>query len=272
MHEEYWQLETNPFEPNVEPEMFYPHESHAGALLKIRYALENRRDAALLVGPSGVGKTLLVRLLRDELPAELLPIAHLVFPQMSSRDLLTYLADRLGAPAPDSPRHTVEECVTRLQSFLQQNADAGRHAVVIVDEAHLLEDCGTLETLRLLLNFNDERPVLSLVLVGEPSLLSAVGRLPSLEERLAVKALVRSFTLAETAEYVKHRLHAAGATRDIFTPQAVEAIHYASQGIPRRINRLGDLALVVGFAQGLPAIDAPQIESISEELVAICAD
>ena len=272
MHEEYWQLETKPFEPVFERGMFYPHESHTGALLKLRYALENRRDAALLVGPSGVGKTLLVRLLRDELPDEFQPIVHLVFPQMSSRDLLVYLADQLGAPAAESPRFSVEESVIRLQHFLQKNASAGRHAVVIVDEAHLLEDCGALETLRLLLNFNDERPVLTLVLLGEPALLSAVSRLPSLEERLAVKSLLRSFTLAETAMYVRHRLEAAGATREIFTPQALEALHYATQGVPRRINRLGDLALLVGFAEGLPAIEPEQIESISQELVAVGAE
>ncbi|MEX2171794.1 MAG: AAA family ATPase [Pirellulales bacterium] len=272
MHEEYWQLETKPFEPVFERGMFYPHESHTGALLKLRYALENRRDAALLVGPSGVGKTLLVRLLHDELPDEFRPVVHLVFPQMSSRDLLVYLADQLGAPAAESPRFSVEESVIRLQHFLQQNASAGRHAVVIVDEAHLLEDCGALETLRLLLNFNDERPILTVVLLGEPALLSAVSRLPSLEERLAVKSLLRSFTLAETAMYVRHRLQAAGATREIFTPQALEALHYATQGVPRRINRLGDLALLVGFAEGLPAIEAEQIESISQELVAVGAE
>ena len=272
MHEEYWQLETKPFEPIPEPAMCYPHEPQSGALLKLRYALENRRDGAMLVGPSGVGKTLLVRLLREEMPAEFQPMVHLIFPQMSSRDLLVYLADQLGAPTAESPRFTIEETVTRLQNCLRENAAAGRHAVVFVDEAHLLEDCGALETLRLLLNFNDEQPMLTLVLLGEPSLLSAVSRFSSLEERLAVKALLRSFTLAETAAYVKHRLEAAGATREIFTPQALEALHYATQGIPRRINRLGDLALLVGFAEGLPTIDAAQIESVSGELVTVGAE
>jgi general secretion pathway protein A len=272
MHEDYWQLETKPFEPVCERGTFYPHESHAGALLKLRYALENRRDAALLVGPSGVGKTLLVRLLREELTDEFQPFVHLVFPQMSSRDLLIYLADQLGAPASEPPRLSVEESVSRVEHCLVRNASEGRHAVVVIDEAHLLEDCGALETLRLLLNFNDQRPVFTLLLIGEPALLSAVARLPSLEERLAVKSLVRSFTLGETAQYVKHRLEASGATREIFTPQALEALHYASAGIPRRINRLGDLALLVGFAEGLPTIDAEQIESISNELVAVGAE
>jgi general secretion pathway protein A len=101
------------------------------------------------------------------------------------------------------------------------------------------------------------------------NLVSAAARLPSLDERLAVKALVRAFTAEESAQYVAHRLEAAGAAREIFTPDAVEAMHYLARGIARQINRLGDLALVVGFADRLPRITADQIESVSEELVTL---
>lgn len=273
MYLDYWQLATKPFEPTADRAAFFPCDSHEGALLKLRYAVENRRGAVLLAGPAGVGKTMLVHFLHNELPDTFRPLVHLVFPQMSSRDLLVYLAEQLGAPPADPPRHTVEESVRRLEFFLRQNADEGRHAVVVIDEAHLLEDCGALETLRLLLNFEAAgQPALTLLLVGQMNLVSAVGRLPSLEERISVKTLVRSFTADETARYVRHRLEAAGAARDIFTPDSLEAIHYLAHGTPRQINRLGDLALLVGYADRLPQLSAQQIEAVSEELVAIAAE
>jgi type II secretory pathway predicted ATPase ExeA len=273
MYLDYWQLTTKPFEPAADRLAYYPCEVQEGALLKLRYAVENQRGAVVLAGPAGVGKTMLVQLLRAELNETFAPQAHVVFPQMSSRDLLVYLAEQLGAPPADSPRHTVEESVRRLEFLLGQNARQGRHALVAIDEAHLLEDCGALETLRLLLNFEEAgRPVLTLLLIGQMGLVSAVGRLPSLEERVAVKALLRSFTAEETAEYVRHRLEAAGATREIFTPDAVEALHYLGHGSPRQINRLGDLALVVGFADRLPQLTAHQIEAVSEELVTLAAE
>lgn len=273
MYLDYWQLAAKPFEPAAGRESFFPCEAHEGALLKLRYAIENRRGAVLLAGPGGVGKTMLVQILRQELPEKFRPQAHLVFPQMSSRDLLVYLAEQLGAPPADPPRYTVEESVRRLHFFLSRNSNEGRHAVAVIDEAHLLEDCGALETLRLLLNFEaGGHPALTIVLVGQMNLVSAVGRLPSLEERISVKTLVRSFTAEETARYVRHRLEAAGATRDIFTPDALEAIHFLTHGTPRQINRLGDLALVVGYADRLPQISAQQVEAVCEELVAIAAD
>jgi general secretion pathway protein A len=189
---------------------------------------------------------------------------------MSSRDLLVYLAEQLGAPPADPAQHTIQESVRRLEFFLLQNARQNRHAVVVIDEAHLLEDCGLLETLRLLLNFENEgRPALTLVLVGQMGLISAIGRTPGLDERLAAKALLRSLTADETAAYVQTRLTAAGARRELFTADATEALHFLGHGVPRQINRLGDLALVVGFADRLQRISAQQIEAVSEELVSI---
>ena len=228
------------------------------------------RGAALLAGPAGTGKTLLSHLVEAQLDARFSPFVRLVFPQMSSRDLLAYLADELGAPPADSPRYTIEESVRRLERYLSENAALERHAVIVVDEAHLLEDCGSLETLRLLLNFERHaKPTLTLLLVGQMNLVSAVGRLPSLAERVAVRSLLRALSAEETAEYIRHRLEAAGATREIFTPGSLEALHYLGHGIPRQINRLADLALLVGFADRLPQLTAEQIEAVSEELVAV---
>jgi general secretion pathway protein A len=273
MYLDYWQLSAKPFEPGADRGMFYACESHEAALLKLRYAVENRRGAVLLAGPAGIGKTMLVQLLAAEIGAQFAPQVHVVFPQMSSRDLLVYLAEQLEAPPNDPPRHTIEESVRRLEFVLRQNAQQGRHAVVVVDEAHLLEDCGALETLRLLLNFEvGSQPTLTLILVGQMSLVSSVGRLPSLEERIAVKSLLRSFTVEETAEYVRHRLRAAGAERELFTPDALEALHYLGHGVARQINRLADLALLVGYADELPQLTAREIEAVCGELVAINGD
>jgi general secretion pathway protein A len=272
MYLDYWQLKSQPFEPIADRAALYPCDAHEGALVKLRYAIENQRGAALLAGPAGSGKTMLTHLLEAQLDARFAPFVRLVFPQMSSRDLLVYLAEELGAPPADPPRHTVEESVRRLEFYLAENARLERHAVIVVDEAHLLEDCGSLETLRLLLNFEvDAKPTLSLLLVGQMGLVSAVGRLPSLAERVAVSTLLRALSAEETAAYVRHRLMAAGVTRDLFTPDALEALHYLGHGIPRQINRLADLALLVGYADRLHELTAEQIEAVSEELVAISA-
>ncbi len=272
MYEAYWQLLSKPFETCANARFYYPSEVHQAALLKLRYAIENRRGGALLAGGAGSGKTMLVAALRRQLSENHTPFVHVVFPQFSPAELLTYIADELGA-RPAAGTVSLDQTVRRLQQFLTENSSQGRHAVVVVDEAQLLADAGNLETLRLLTNFDGgTQPALTLLLVGQTALLPALDRMPALEERLGVKCLLRPFTADETASYVSHRLSAAGAGREIFTSDALTRTHQLAKGNPRRINRLCDLALLIGFAEEQPQIEAAQIEAVAGELVNVAPD
>ncbi len=272
MYEEYWQLESKPFEPNAAESFRFVSAAQQAALHKLRYAIESRRAAAMLAGPSGVGKTLLTQMLQEQLGENVGKFVRIVFPLMSSRDFLAYLAEQLGAPPADPPQHTVEESLRRLEFALQENNRRGQHAVVVVDESHLLEDSGLLETLRLLLNLQSEgQATFTLLLLGQTSLLSAMQRNATLDERLDMKILLKPFSAEETADYISHRFFAAGATRPIFSDDALLAAHQLTGGVARQINRLCDLALVVGFAAQQHTIDAQQLESVNQELVTVRA-
>jgi general secretion pathway protein A len=121
-----------------------------------------------------------------------------------------------------------------------------------------------------LLNFEwNGRPGMTLLLVGQTGLLPMLDRVPQLEERLGVKCLLRTFRESETAEYVAHRLQLAGANQPIFEEDALPALHNLTQGVARRINRLCDLALLIGYAEEWPSISAGHLESVSQELVAV---
>jgi general secretion pathway protein A len=270
MYETHWGLQRKPFENTADPDFYYPGESHQAALLKLRYAIESRRGGAVLTGPSGLGKSLLVHILYRLLPDVIQPRIHLVFPQMSAPQLLNYLACELTGESVAGGSRDVDECVRRIQTTLHENVQAGRHAVVTVDEAQLLTDLQTLDTLRLLMNFEtDAVPGLTLLFVGQTDFLPLADRHPGLEDRLAVKCFLESFDLDETTSYVTHRLRQAGAPRAILSDAAMEMLHRLSSGVPRKINRLCDLALLIGFAEEHETIEADDIEAVSEELVAV---
>ncbi len=271
MYEAYWNLESKPFESTNDTKFYYPSETHQGALLKLRYAVENRRGAALLTGQAGLGKTLLVHSLNNLLEESFAPRIHLVFPQMPAEQLLAYLADELTEET--GTQLDVATNVRRIERALADNVDAGRHAVVVIDEAHVLHSQQSLETLRLLLNFEyDAQAGMTVLVVGQPALLPVLDRKPELDERLAVKCLLRRFTTEETISYVTHRLRGAGGSESIFDEAALEAIHRHANGIPRRINRLCDLSLLIGFAEERDAITQAQIDSVHGELVTVAPD
>lgn len=274
MYESYWNLQRKPFGGGCDLRDYYPSEGHQGALLKLRYAVESRCGAALLTGAAGTGKTLVAKLLAERLSETAGPLVHLTFPQMPTSELLAYLACELaGADGGSDRTPTTDESVRSIERRLRENAAAGKHAVIVVDEAHLLDGMRTLESLRLLLNIeHDGRPTATLIFVGQTALLPQLSRMPQLEQRLGVKCLLRSLTHDETHSYVQHRLQEVGGSPAIFNSDALDALHAISQGVPRDINRLCDLALLLGFADEARSIDAARIEAVARELVEVAAD
>jgi type II secretory pathway predicted ATPase ExeA len=264
MYKTFWKLDRRPFDNDDEPRFYYPSEIHQATLLKLHYAIENRRGAGLLAGMPGLGKTLLVRALLADLADEYEPRIHVRFPQLGPEQLVAYLAAELTGQR--LPSAAVDENLHRMEACLQENTRGGRHAVVVIDDAHLLCGSDAMETLRLLLNYESAWTIL---LVGQPGLLPALDRMPALEERMSVKCLLQRFSIDESAAYVSHRLLAAGAkdVHTVFQPDALERIHQLADGIPRRINRLADLALLIGFAEEQRTIRAAQVEAVAEELL-----
>jgi type II secretory pathway predicted ATPase ExeA len=271
MYENYWQLDARPFDHTNDARFYYAAESQRGALLKLRYVLDNRRIAAVIAGESGLGKTLLVQKLLSELAPAYSPRVHVVFPQMPADQLLTYLADQLtGQTSPMTA--TIDQSVRRIERHLHANAQAGKHAIIAIDEAHLLAQAQSLEAVRLLMNFEENgQPLATFLLTGQTALVLSVRRLTALEERLAVTCLLARLTPAETGSYIEHRLTTAGAKRTVFEPSAIQTIQELTHGIPRRINRLCDLALLVGYGEELRTISGSHIESIHQELIGVSA-
>ncbi len=275
MYSQHWKLKRRPFENTLEPEFFFPSQTHQAALLKLRYLIENQKGAGVLVAPTGAGKTFVTHRLAKELSQQMRPWINLVFPQMSADDLLTDIAIRLGGESvvSDWPTHSVlprSAALRIIERSLEEHARAGRQPVLVIDDAHLIDDPATLQALELLLNFQQPpQRAFSLILLGDRRLVSQLARLPRFDERLAVRAMLQSLTPDETARYVQFRLEVSGARNAIFDDEALAEIAELSGGIPRRINRLADLALLVGYADARGELTAADGAAVSDELATV---
>jgi general secretion pathway protein A len=272
MYTQHWKLSSRPFENRCESQFYYPAELHQAALLKLHYTIENRRAAGLLCGPTGIGKTFLMHELRRQLSERFRAITNIVFPALEEREWLAYFVDVLDAAGSGTVSSTAQ-ALARFERHLLAHIDAGTHPTIVVDEAQLLEQYGLLEPLRLLLNVAADRApgeaAWTLVLVGQEMTLAQIERYHALDERLAVKCVVGRMKPEETQGYIQHRLRAAGGdAAAIFRPDALEAIECLSQGLPRRINRLCDLALMIGYAEEVQHISADIIDSVHADLAA----
>lgn len=273
MYERYWHFDRPAFESDFDSHFYFPARSHQGALLKLRFALEHRKGIALLVGDHGVGKTYLTHVLEQEIDGPLRPFLRLLFPQLSPADMLSYLAVRLGAcPGPGVQRGSPDQTLCSLESRLEWMAREGHRRVVVIDDAHLLQP-QHFETLQLLMSLQQQAGnVLSLVLVGRPELLSRVERVPGLDQRVAVRMGVDPLSPDETGQYIEHRLQVAGSSQAIFREDAFRSFWELSQGVPRRMNQLCDLSLLVGYADAMTELTSVEVEAAAEEVLAVSLD
>ncbi|MFV0442941.1 MAG: ExeA family protein [Planctomycetaceae bacterium] len=272
MYESYWGLSRAPFDTAHAPEFYFPARSHHGALLKLRYLIENQKGCGVVVGDHGLGKTFLTYVLERELSAACGPFVRILFPLISPAELLRYVGLQTGAIAAESAAVPATDVVlTKLEHWLKSRGEAAGSPVLIVDDAHLL-DPEHLQTLQFLLHLGPAGQGFTLILAGRSDLLPRIRRVPALADRVSVQTVLQPLSSDETPQYVAHRLRTAGCGGAILAPAAVHAAWELSRGFPRSLNQLCDLSLLVGFAEGLKVLSRVDIEAAAEELTSVSSD
>lgn len=265
MYEKYWGLTEKPFENTPDPRFIYYSHKHEEALTRLIYAIKEEKGAAMLSGEYGSGKTLLSRIIIDELiKNKSYEVALITYPQLTSCQFLQEIYYQLvGSEIKGSKMYILH----RLQDYIYKNYNNLKKTVIIVDEAQIIKNKETFEELRLLLNFQlNEKFLLTLVLIGQPELIVKIERLPQLEQRIGIRYHLEPLDRRETREYITHRLFIAGRKDPVFAEEALGMIYSYSKGIPRKINNLCDVSLLIGFGQGLNIVDANVVSNIIEDL------
>jgi MSHA biogenesis protein MshM len=249
VYEAHYGLNERPFGETTSPSVYVALPSRDAIVRRLHYALLHDAGPALVVGPPGAGKTIVARRMASEL--SVLPV-HLTFPALSPTELLAHLAYEFGNTAQSDPSpHVAFRYLRDRFSIMAAN---GERALLIIDDAHLIRNLATFDVLQLLLNFNSTgRPDLSLLLVGSPELMLDLP--VGLADRLATRSLLGPFTEEESAAYILGRLRSTNAQDRLFTPSALAYLHRATDGLPRRLNRLADLALLIAYAQDRSNVD-----------------
>lgn len=252
MYKEFFGFREMPFSITPDPHFLYLGHSHADALGHLRYGIAEKKGFIVLTGEVGCGKTTLCRTLFSELDPARYDTALIMNPRLSETQLLRAILVDLGEK---KVGHTRVEMTERLNALLLDRVAKGRDVVLVIDESQNLT-YDTIEHLRLLSNLEtDVQKLLQIVLIGQPELKAMLreDRLRQLRQRVQVFCELRPFGAADTAAYIRHRLHvaSAGAQPPMFTPRACASIHSSGSGIPRNINKLCDKALLSAFVRGV---------------------
>ena len=265
MYEVYWGLTEKPFENTADPRFLYYSIQHEEAFTRLTYAIQEEKGAAVLTGVFGCGKTVIAQAVLASLSKGKYETAFVINPQLSHVELLREILYDLGVK--DNLPQAKTDILHSLDEILHHNMDNGKQTVVIVDEAHLIEDRLIFEELRLLLNFQYKNKfLLTLILLGQPELKEKINNIKQLQQRIAIKYHLSGLNEIETVEYIWHRLKVAGSQKKIFDDWALKNIYEQSGGIPRRINQICDMSLLTGFGKHNEIINEEIIMEVVKDL------
>lgn len=206
-------------------------ESQRAALARVGCAVEPSGGIVLLCGPSGAGTTTV-----------------------------------LHALAESAALRQRETGLRRFADWAAEPGSAVLPGIILADDAH---EAAADEILAFWDRCRHQRPQPSLVLAGQGRLLSVVARDPRIEREVRLRAILRSFTSAESGGLVaailsRRATRAPGPNID-FAP-VLTAIHEIAGGIPATIVRITELAALIAESRPDRGISAADIEAIHQRL------
>lgn len=267
MYLNYWRLKEEPFNNALDLRFMHRTPQHSEGVARLLYAVQQRKEGALLTGGYGTGKTLVRKMLLSKLEtignfAVALVENPLAGPEALLRDILEQISRK--PPSAGFPGTGFRE----LSAALEDRQEHGFRNLVVIEDAQLLTRLEELERLRLLMNLLDGRghPLLTLIFIGQEGLLRVFARSAGLMQRITSRWHLAPLAREQTRDYMNHRLGVAGGNGWIFEDSAVDALHAFSGGTARVINNTADMALYLGMKENAVRVDAHTVERVAADL------
>jgi general secretion pathway protein A len=245
---------TRAFQPTADRASLWLTGQYDDALRMLRAAVLGRQGLLVLVGEGGTGKTVLAHALAARVGDDAVVVGGVLSSILENMDPLAAVTETFGLQIAFKDR---DGFVEQFRRFVADTA-AGRRVLLIVDEAQGLSSELLVELGRLPYGEGaGDAASMSVLLVGQRGVLDAL-RAGTVEPD--VLCHLRPLTREQTAEYIAHRLRAAGHRGRLFTPPALRKIWVVSEGIPRATNALCIEALSRASETGRRKVTAAMID------------
>jgi general secretion pathway protein A len=264
MYLAHYNLKHKPFNISPDSRFLWLSEKHKEGLANLKYGVMENKGFLVLTGDIGTGKTTLINSLIRISGVEAL-IATVPDPDLEAMDFFNLLAEEFNMNKVFSSKG---DFLIQFKQFLLESYVSDKVVLLIIDEAQRLNH-ELLEQIRLLSNIElHNRKLINIFFIGQTEFnqLLMDDRNRAVRQRVTVNFQLEPLSKPETEQYIHHRLKLAGATEEIFRPGAAWRIFNFSQGYPRLINIICDLALLTGYSAGLKKIDAGLIKECEKEL------
>jgi type II secretory pathway predicted ATPase ExeA len=265
MFQEFYGLTSTPFRRGLPTAKLFVSSGQEELKARLSFLL-NERGIGLITGEIGSGKSTAARAFVDSLDPTRYTVVYSANPLLGITGFYREVLSTLGEPVPHF-RPQMVMAIRRCLDLLSH--ERKKTPVLIVDEAHLL-DQRMLEELRLLLNVRmDSAAAAALILVGHTELrrMLRLSIHEALWQRTTVRYHLRALDLTETGAYIRHQTDIAGYRGPaLFSDGFVAKAFDYTKGIPRQINLVCTHALMAGCAQQKQLLDEMVLRQVINDL------
>ena len=228
----------------------------------LEQGLAHASPVIVLTGETGLGKTTIMR----EAAARWADRVHAAW------------LDAGRVPVDDLFGQTIRRFGGHYRATDQRPEQVGRFAValnaihtrkltpvLVVDDAHELSLVAIAELGRIESAAAATNVPFKLVLIGRPALLDLLAdeSLQQFTAHIAERGTIEAMSVADTREYLAHRVHAAGGdTSHGFSKKAAREIHTAANGVPSVVNALSDEAQRCAHAAGTAMVGPEHVRAV----------
>jgi len=257
-------LSAEPFAQDVPTEKLFSIPGLQAFLDRFDYAVRIGA-ASVITGDVGTGKSTSLRAATARLHPTQYLIVTLVASSGSVLDFLKGLALSLGAPEVSS---STTRLIRDIRQLLSTVTAKKQQPVIVIDEAQLLR-LELLAQLHALTQLPyDQSPLAPIILSGQNILVDRLLFHTSrpFASRIVGRTLLQGLRRDDMHSYLAHHLAIVGGNSDLFTDDAVTAIHQSSGGLLRRANALAKGALLATATEQAPAVTAEHVRLASTEI------
>ena len=258
-------IEYNPFiknNDNLKVEL----SNHKQLLFRLHH-LEETKGIGLITGEPGLGKTTSIRFWANELNKNLYKVIYIAHTTVTVYEFYKELCHQFGIEEYYSKRKNLNSLQAEIKRL---SIEKKITPVIILDEANYLPSV-ILNDLKIMLNFDmDSKEPYIVLLIGQNVIRNALNMASNeaLNQRISMSYQMEPLNKDEAKQYIDNKLKIAGLTKALLTNEAYNVIIGASNGIPRKINKIMDKALLLLENKKMDLIDdITAMEAIDESKI-----